>query len=97
MVQGEGAPGDVRELPLLFNIQNEMQSELYDTNLAKQKRESRLNVDTAVRLILSSKTFALDFHACLLVYANRHLLWETMRLRDVMPVAVCLLCLPRSH
>lgn len=38
----------VQELPLLFNIQNEMQSELYEFNLAREKKASGINISTTV-------------------------------------------------
>lgn len=38
----------VKELPLLFNIQNEMQSELYDFNLARETKATGINIDKAV-------------------------------------------------
>lgn len=38
-----------KELPLLFNIQNEMQSELFERNLAQQSKASGLKIDNMVR------------------------------------------------
>lgn len=38
-----------KELPLLFNIQNEMQSELFEYNLAQQQKETKIKVDKMVR------------------------------------------------
>lgn len=49
----------VQELPLLFNIQNEMQSELYEFNLAREKKASGINISTTVSV-----------HACLWVPRN---------------------------
>jgi len=45
----KGGEGEVRELPMLFNIQNEMQSELYEANLAKQKAETKIDIKPMVR------------------------------------------------
>ncbi len=45
----KGGSGDVMELPMLFNIQNEMQSEMYDANVAKQRAETKLDIKTTVR------------------------------------------------
>ncbi|KIZ07330.1 hypothetical protein MNEG_0617 [Monoraphidium neglectum] len=37
--------GGVRELPVFFNIQNEMQSEFFEYNLAKQTNETKIKIN----------------------------------------------------
>lgn len=38
----------MQELPLLFNIQNEMQSELYNTSMARERAATGINITTTV-------------------------------------------------
>lgn len=40
--------GQAAELPMLFNIQNEMQSELFERNFAQQVNSTKIKIDKAV-------------------------------------------------
>lgn len=52
----EGDDAAVRELPLLFNIQNEMQSEFFEYNLRTQSNASGVAINKAVRLVSRPET-----------------------------------------
>lgn len=45
-----------KELPLLFNIQNEVQSELFERNLAQERKATGLKIDDTVRTVFDAFT-----------------------------------------
>jgi hypothetical protein len=56
--------GGVRELPVFFNIQNEMQSEFFEYNLAKQTNETKIKINKLVRSRVLGPATAWDAETC---------------------------------